>query len=132
MQSLNKRNVRFESPIMPLLNSSLQYSIFSCPLFSTVLNNWNIMVSQIPCRVHSSSCFSSHHYLLYPTREAEAIPSTAWCLYAGAFPLPVLARAAVKSGGDQKAMNERPEGSTWHCEIMLVRAGLKFLSMRSS
>lgn len=27
---------------------------------------------------------------------------------------------------------ERAEGSIWHCEITLVRAGLKFLSMTGS
>lgn len=51
---------------------------------------------------------------------------TCW-LDAGVFRLPTAARAAVKGGGSWKAVKEKLEGSTWHGEITLVRAGLIFL-----
>lgn len=53
---------------------------------------------------------------------------TFW-LDAGVFHLPTASRAAVKGGGSQKAVKEKLEGSTWHGEITLVIAGLKFLSV---
>lgn len=65
-QCLNQRNIRFESPIVPLI-SAIPQSVFS--LFSTVLNNTDIMVLQIPCRVCSPSQISSHHCLLYPPEK---------------------------------------------------------------
>lgn len=65
------------------------------------------------------------------TRKAEAVPSAPWCSYTRVFTLPTTARAGARGGGDQEAMNERPEGSTWHCEITLVRAALKCLLVAS-
>lgn len=66
MQCLNQRNVRFESPVVPLISAIPHSKMFS---FSTVLNNRDIMVLQIPCGAHSPSQISSHHSLLHPPEK---------------------------------------------------------------
>lgn len=117
---------------VPLHHSSLlifssQCSIFSCPLFSAVLKQFEHYSFTSPLQNALTILhFIPSYSFRSPEKLKQSLPLPA------VFPLPTTAGAAARGGGEQEAVMERAEGSTWHCEITLVRAGLKFLSMTGS
>lgn len=112
---------------LPLLNFSSQCSIFSCSLFSAVLKKFEHHGLTSPLQTALIILHFIPSYSFYsPEKLRQSLPLP------GVFTLPTTPRAAAKGRGEQEAVKERAEGSTRPCEITLVRAGLKFLSMTGS
>lgn len=117
----------YTTPLCLLQIFSSQCSIFSCPLFSAALKRFEHHSFTNPLQTGLSILHFIPSYLFYSPEELrQSLPLP------GVFPLPTRAGAAARGGGEPEAVMERAEGSTWHCEITLVRAGLKFLSMTGS
>lgn len=111
----------------PLLIFSSQHSIFSCFLFSAVLKQFEYHSFTSPLQTALIILHFIPSYLFHsPEKLRQSLPLP------GVLPLPTTAGAAARGGGEQEAVMGRADGSIWHCEITLVRAGLKFLSMTGS